>query len=488
MLNFGNQNTLPEQVAINKANIEALAAEVEKLGYTPKGEYSASAEYVYNDVVFYNYKLYAMIVKDATIEGVAPTDTTKWQAITGDIKGQQGQQGPAGDDGQAGADGKDALVYNSYMTALQTPIVNTNANIDNDQFNRDPVVGDVFEAFFVNSTTGHTYFIIYQAVAIVSSTVTQFKVKYVIDITGAQGASGKIALVYDQTISFTYSASQQLITADLPFANFNRTPELNEDFIAILKDSGVEYLANCEVQTISGTNVTSIVASNITKVSGADGTNGTDGTNGVDALAYTEIYRYAGALSVSDSVSMTLTKFTRTPIANEKIVFVYEDTVNNLTYQVQANIDSVGETTAAVTIEYLYQLTGAQGQAGTGTTLNKYTATNITLAKINSIVGNAKGSIDGNIDFNIGASRINFNAKGLYKIEGTNLHFSGDTIANISGVNYYCFIDANLAYGSLQTASGILINLSDGTVSTPSSITYASTYTTIVYYNDSQLH
>lgn len=367
MLNFGNQNTLPEQVAINKANIEALAAEVEKLGYTPKGEYSASAEYVYNDVVFYNYKLYAMIDKDAVIVGVAPTDTTKWQAVTGDIKGQQGQQGPAGDDGQAGADGKDALVFNSYTTAAQTPIVNTNANIDNDQFNRDPVVGDVFEAFFVNSTTGHTYFIIYQAVAIVSASVTQFKVKYVIDITGKQGEDGQIALVYDQTIAFTYSASQQLITADLPFANFNRTPELNEDFIAILKDSGVEYLANCEVQTISGSNVTSIVASNITKVSGADGQDGTNGTNGVDALAYTEIFRRAAAPVVSDAITMTLSKFTRTPNVNEKIVFVYEDTANNLTYQVQANIDSVTveSGTVGVSLEYVYQLTGPQGPAGT---------------------------------------------------------------------------------------------------------------------------
>lgn len=363
MYNFGNQNTLPEQVAINKANIEALAAEVEKLGYTPKGEYDATAEYVYNDVVFYNYKLYAMIDKDAVIVGVAPTDTTKWQAVTGDIKGQQGQQGPAGDDGQAGADGKDALVYNSYLTGSQTPIIFSTATIDNDQFNRDPVVGDVFEAFFVNSTTGHTFFIIYEATAIVSATVTQFKVKYVIDVTGKQGEDGQIALVYDQTIDFTYSASQQLITENLPFANFNRTPELNEDFIAILKDSGVEYLANCEVQTISGSNVTSIVASNITKVSGADGQNGTDGTNGVDALAYTEIFRRAAAPVVSDAITMTLSKFTRTPNVNEKIVFVYEDTANNLTYQVQANIDSVTveSGTVGVSLEYVYQLTGTSG-------------------------------------------------------------------------------------------------------------------------------
>ena len=42
---------------------EILAEEVEKLGYTPKGEYNSSAEYVYGDVVFYNYKLYAMIAR-----------------------------------------------------------------------------------------------------------------------------------------------------------------------------------------------------------------------------------------------------------------------------------------------------------------------------------------------------------------------------------------------------------------------------------------
>ena len=137
LITYNGQNTLPEQVSVNKANIEILKDEVEKLGFTLRGPYDASTEYAYNDVVEYQYCIYRVSDEDATaLVGVVPTNTTYWQKITDSLRGPQGAQGaqgpegPAGADGQDGQDGqngtngingKDALVYDYINDVVGNP-------------------------------------------------------------------------------------------------------------------------------------------------------------------------------------------------------------------------------------------------------------------------------------------------------------------------------------------------------------------------------
>lgn len=165
LINILGQNTLPEQVEINKQNIAILADEVEKLGYQPKGVYDAETEYNHNDVVFYDNKLY-VVTSDAAIVGVLPTNTTYWQQVTGDIRGQQGAQGaqgpagpqgpqgetgatgatgaqgPQGTPGTPGVNGKDALVYTSILPLNSEPQVGNFYDVTSGTFNRTPLVND----------------------------------------------------------------------------------------------------------------------------------------------------------------------------------------------------------------------------------------------------------------------------------------------------------------------------------------------------------
>ena len=290
LINILGQNTLPEQVEINKQNIAILADEVEKLGYQPKGVYDADTEYNHNDVVFYDNKLY-VVTSDAAIAGVLPTNTTYWQQVTGDIRGQQGAQGEQGEagadgtDGTDGVDGKPVLWYNLNILLPNTAAFNTLLTESSHDFTKAYFsrVGDVGDEFmcFVNIADSNTSFALIYKIAAWPEGInycTAVRQNVYASMTGRKGdtgATGKDALVYGETIPFSRGeSSTQLIEQNLPFANFNRTPELNEDFIAILHDTLTlkDYIANVEVQTInSGSQVVSAcVASNIALITGAD--------------------------------------------------------------------------------------------------------------------------------------------------------------------------------------------------------------------------
>ena len=198
--------------------------------------------------------------------------------------------------------------------------------------------------------------------------------------------------------------SEQLISVTLPFANFNRTPELNQDFVGILEDSGVCYVAQCEVQTISGTNVTSIVASDINRLTGEkgadgqDGTDGTDGTNGTDgkdALVCNAIYQPETNPSLNQYISLNSSYYNRTPIVNEYYPLIWKG-ANSRSFVCMMRVDSVPGAVSSQVISYL-ETTGAQGASGT--TLNKYSATlsfssSSDRTRFVNIIRNAKGKVE----------------------------------------------------------------------------------------------
>lgn len=298
-----NEDTLPEQVTKNKLNIELLSAEIEKLGYTPKGEYSDVAEYEYNDVVFYDYKLYSMIKEDGTVVGVLPTNTEYWQVITGNIKGQTGAQGdtgpqgPAGQNGSNGADGEngvDALVFKRvYQRNGEPSTSGIIYSASPSYFSREVQQGDSFVLVYLDTATNISYLCVCH---VTSTTGILFAIDDVTRVTGfkgedgTDGANGKEALVIDRAIDFVRGiGSQQLINVQILPSNFNREAELNDDFVAILHDTttNIDYVAQCEIQTMNETVVTSIVAIDIYRITGAQGPAGSS----------TPIYRHSILLS-----------------------------------------------------------------------------------------------------------------------------------------------------------------------------------------------
>lgn len=483
LINILGQNTLPEQVEINKQNIAILADEVEKLGYQPKGVYDAETEYNHNDVVFYDNKLY-VVTSDAAIVGVLPTNTTYWQQVTGDIRGQQGAtgaQGPAGADGTDGVDGADTLWYknNILVSTLEqfTALLNeASHSFSTAYFNRTPKVGDNFMVFVYLSSAKESYWLQYQVSAVRAGSTTAVYQNSFAKLTGAKGDkgdTGKSALVYGETIPFSRGESSiQLIEQALPFANFNRTPELNEDFIAILHDTLTlkDYIANVEVQTInSGSQVVSVcVASNIALITGADGqngTNGTDGTNGKDALVAKYPHYQSNIPVANDTFGFSQANFNRTAVIGDATTLIINCSSNNLQYMTNVIVQSADSSNARLHIVAVSQLTGAQG-AGSQLYLH-----NINLARNDGtsegyikIINNS--SIPYSFDTLIDYLKANF-------LGSTNgMSCSGwaiDSSTACSVCSAYAQNEQNFVYLRYQRNNGIpsfsAINSSNGTIS-----------------------
>ena len=98
------RNSLPEQVGVNKANIEYLREQVEKLGFTPQGDYKSNVQYEQNDAIVFEGSAYVHTGEAATI-GISPADEGGADVWTKVLTGTQGAQGPAGPTGPQGPEG-----------------------------------------------------------------------------------------------------------------------------------------------------------------------------------------------------------------------------------------------------------------------------------------------------------------------------------------------------------------------------------------------
>lgn len=497
------------------------------------------------------------------------------------VKGPQGSQGPQGPQGPAGADGDTgaiALVYrNVNEVANFSPTLVAPYQFNLDRFNRTPVLDDIFMGIIKDLTSGNTYVGMFRVSLIGDSTVNgalQPKAVQINGVDGVDGSAGPSALCYDRNIAFTRSAdAQQLISVTLPFANFNRTPELNQDFVGILEDSGVCYVAQCEVQTISGTNVTSIVASDINKITGTDGVDGqdgtdgtngkealttvqilttgvepainqvktlsasyfnrtpdtneicpiiivynstrtyqaiiqvvsvsnyqcqilnvveisgTNGTNGTDALTYNDVYQNNYDTSITDYQALSLTKFNRTPILDEHLIYVYKNTTNGKSWLLEGQITNVGPVYASVMVVGLAETTGSSG-----TTLNKYTyevttqnsVSTTVYGNIYKVVTGAKGNvIIGIVDGsnNVRYSFVNQRSSGAIDLSCIQKVYNSQTSSTDFLFNGVTILSDT---GSTVNMGRLIIGQNGITTDTTNFLTYCTI--TITYYNDTQLH
>lgn len=388
LFNFGDELTLPEQVEQNKQNIEVLAEEVEKLGFSPKGEYDALTEYVKNDLVFYDGKMYA-VKSDVAVVGVVPTNTEYWQQITGDVRGQAGAPGAPGAQGEKGDDGADGLTFTGYFIAQQPPVYHSERYFTNTLFNRTPKVNDTFVAYYKVGDT--VYLTMYRVLSVDSTQAYCRLYQDPILLNGAQGEPGEIALVYDHNINagtLDPEQSEQLLNVVLPFANFNRTPALNEDFVGVLVAQNIEYLAQCEVQSIIGSNVVSIVVSGVKRLTGEPGADGTNGTNGLDALVYMAFISRTTPPVASTTTTLPTISFNRTPRPLDYFTPKWTDSVTGKTYQCFMRVDTLDQTNTNVAIVEVQDITGAAGSSG----LNKYTIVPTSVGQIYRILTQAKSA------------------------------------------------------------------------------------------------
>ena len=521
LINILGQNTLPEQVEINKQNIAILADEVEKLGYQPKGEYSAETEYNHNDVVFYDNKLY-VVTSDAAIVGVLPTNTTYWQQVTGDIRGQQGAtgaqgphgpagpqgpQGETGEQGEQGETGEMALVcivpYNSTNTApTQGLIINGSAL----NFNRRPKLNDRFILIWNVTSTNLQYLCIMsvdtEGVIPMQCTV---QYEYLLDgrqgEQGEQGETGEMALVYGQVIhrNQTLVENQDIVLTGLNMivADFNRAPKADDQFVLLYFDTYAQklYIGYDEVEGINSSTgaVTTVLYRDMHIVTGADGQNGTNGTDGKDALTPNINFENANAPYVGSGINLLWSQFNHKPAVNDSFIIVYVQTGTGKSYLCTCKVTSLNDSTqrAFSTVQSFVETTGAQGASGI--TLTLYSKTyQPTLAEIMNIILNAKGHVYGTIAFAVSGGIYGISPNDI-EINGTTARFRYQKTVTTSGSQYF-----NLGYIGLKdittnpAISWVDYISYDGTTftskTTTTSVQYDPSYSKIYYYNDSQLH
>lgn len=490
LITYNGQNTLPEQVSVNKANIEILKDEVEKLGFTLRGPYDASTEYAYNDVVEYQYCMYRVSDEEATaLVGVVPTNTTYWQKITDSLRGPQGQQGIQGPQGPAGADGqngqngtngtngtngKDALVYDYINDIVGNPqgrlLPLAIAN-----FNRTPVENERL-TIFMRDTASNDIYATNGSIVSLAPSYASYGVTTAYKVTGATGAAGPSALVYDRNIAFTRTAdAEQLISVTLPFANFNRDPELNQDFVGILEDTSVSYIAQCEVQSISGENVTSIVANDINRITGQNGQNGQNGTNGVDGANGKDALTYFYAITVtadpttSTTVSLSPSNLNRTPVVNDTLLLVFQNTLNNKSFICSCYISAVALPSVTARVAAVVETTGAAGSAPTlyNHTIRLYGSnTNTASMSVNCQIITSKNTVYSKTEF------LDLLYNTIVKVAGTGfIKLTNNDIGivgQISGVNSTScslyFLDITTGSPTAQTFTDTNITTFEDTV------------------------
>lgn len=314
------------------------------------------------DVIVFTNNYYA-IVSAVGDEVVAVKNPSSFKGDKGD-DGAQGEQGEQGVQGEAGPIALEVKTVYHINTPFNPSTSNTFSLVTS-YFNRTPVVGDAFTCW-VEDVNNDLFNGVASITAISSGSATIYIAQdNMVKVNGNDGATGKDALAYGIRIVFTYTSSSQLITSTLYKQYFNRDPEKNDTFIARLEDQSnpskyISYIANCEVQSLDASgNVTSIIASDILRITGTDGTDGTDGTNGVDALTIGDIIQGTVAPNTADVYVTHYTSydFNRMPVDGDTMTVVYEDTVTGKSYICIAVIQDVDPSLNPnnPTIQYQYR-------------------------------------------------------------------------------------------------------------------------------------
>ena len=464
------------------------------------------------DVVFFNNNYYAYVSAVGS-EVFSVSNASSFKGDAGS-QGIEGPQGPAGADGADGADGKDALMYKYVLEVYSQVVSGSQITLVTSKFNRQPVAGDNFNMWFRNSNTGQMWLgFCSVTISTSSNTVCTVDSSYP---CGAKGETGETALVYDKLIEFVYSTDVPfMLNVSIPRTDFNRLPNTNEDFIGILIDTntGIEYLAQCEIQTISfvgnDLTVTQIVCSYIKRITGQqgpagadgqngqdgrDGTNGTNGTNGTDgkdALVYKYIREVTEVPTIGQYMNFNLSGLSRVPEVGNVFNPVIINTATGKTYITTAIITAVSSSYATAQLNAVVNITGASG-----TTLNKYSFAPSNGLKICDVAKDAKGRLMCYLNISVTIDSKNLTlampVNIAFNSAGTACILTGSTNVNDYGtskdylINVY--LNLNTSSGSVTFALITGVNVTDGTSHTATSYTvnYSSSY--MIYWNDTQLH
>lgn len=215
---------------------------------------------------------------EANIVGVPSVETVDYEKNGktykkfkfSNLKGEQGIQGEKG---------LPQLVW-SYpsMTGAESLSVGTRLNIFNSEFNRVPVVNDIFITLGTGDN-GRTYILVFVCRGAGSLEAT-YEVLLKNDITGEKGEAGES--IYPLTINYSYSAtSSPSIGKVINFSlgDFNRIPVAGESFLMLyVVSNGSTYACWCNVNNVTTGNVVVASIYNFANITGEKGEQGETGT------------------------------------------------------------------------------------------------------------------------------------------------------------------------------------------------------------------
>lgn len=169
---------------------------------------------------------------------------------------------------------------------------------------------------------------------------------------GIKGEKGDPSLTCVNAINWDGGSNQFLATV----SSFNRTPLVNEKFVAVLKvDNDNLSVGSCIVKSVTNNqSVTGTILESHSIV-------------GTQGLVYPYIYMTNNIGTVPYEISLQTTNFNRTPLSGEEFTLFVLLRVSSTSiehYLAQAKVLSVNGTTVAVYITHQSRIDGAQGPQG----------------------------------------------------------------------------------------------------------------------------
>lgn len=188
--------------------------------------------------------------------------------ILKNIKGEVGDKGDKGDTGLA------ALEYIGDWLLVSTSTLEQELSLAIELFNRTPLVGEVFNALYIDNTI--TNIGEFKVIAVAESLVRVRLIKYSV-ISGKDGIDGKDGLMYRQL-----TVLSPIVDHIYSMSSFNRKPVVDEQFFVTFQNKDDDYkiyLGWFVVTNVHDTGADCKLISYNT-LSGENGEDGADGAKG----------------------------------------------------------------------------------------------------------------------------------------------------------------------------------------------------------------
>lgn len=401
------------------------------------------------DVVLFSNVYYAVIT--------AVSETTFSIETATNFRGAQGEQGPKGDTGATGDKGETGLPALMYSkNVIMGPY--TSFSTDLDGYNRPPQIND--SCLYVSSNTDSIVFGIIDEIRPDTQQVMVRKESFVETRgpQGEQGQKGENGKDGNATLLYAGELSESITTVEAAQITRPKTRGI------LVKD----ILISTATSTFGAMAQVTALPVGVTTVD----------------VSFIGTLESGGGSGVSD-----YNELANIPVINQDLSASGFTPVANTYYR------HTGATTDTFTqgIIYLYDTAYHKlGESGGGTTLNKYTVSKPSISLFAKIYLNAKGNVSGafgiNIDnkldhgFPIGAIRPSgrdsiratlCNGAGSNK---TNIYVGEILIRNISSSSPY-----------IDSSYSTVFSISADAIAKVAVGDYNADYSTIVYYNDTEI-